>query len=510
MNKILNLVSFLVILLLFSACNQTKKTTDKETSKTKKPNIVIVYCDDLGYGDLSCYDGIGLKTPNIDALASSGAKFTNGYATSATCSPSRFGLLTGTYPWRNKNAKILPGTAPLLISTAQPTLPKILKTVGYQTAVIGKWHLGLGDGNVNWNERIKPCPNEVGFDYSFIMAATQDRVPTVYIKNGNVVNLDPNDPIEVSYKHNFDNQPTGKKNPELCTKMMWNDGHNGTIVNGIGRIGYMKGGEKAKWVDEDMAEVFLGEVKNYLKSHKDKPFFLYYAMQQPHVPRTPGKRFAGKSGLGPRGDVILEADWCFGEFMKTLKEEGLVDNTLIIFSSDNGPVLDDGYDDFAVEKLGDHKPWGPLRGGKYSLFEAGCKVPFITNWKNVIKPQVNNALICQMDLLSSLGKLTGATVPMGLDSKDLLPVLLGDSDKGRKELITEATTRTALRYENWIMIPPYKGPALFKNVNIESGNSKDYQLYNIKDDVGQAKNLAKENPEKLKQLVEIYNKLRNN
>ena len=165
----------------FAACSQEKKETS-----VKQPNIVVIYLDDLGYGDPSCYGGKGLKTPNIDALANGGVRFINGYATSATCTPSRYGLLTGVYPWRNKDAKILPGTAPLLIDTAQVTIPKMLKTKGYQTAVVGKWHLGMGTGVVDWNKHISPGANEVGFDYSYIMAATQDRVPTVYIDNGNV------------------------------------------------------------------------------------------------------------------------------------------------------------------------------------------------------------------------------------------------------------------------------------------------------------------------------------
>src|SRR5690606_12071279 len=157
----------------------------------------------------------------------------------------------------------------------------------------------------------------------------------------------------------------------------------------------MKGGEKAKWNDVDMADDFLNKAKAYVKEHKDKPFFLYYAMQQPHVPRTPHPRFVGATGMGPRGDVIAEADWCVGEFMKTLEEEGILDNTLIIFTSDNGPVINDGYYDDAVEKLGDHKPAGPLRGGKYSLFEAGTRVPFIVHWANAVKPKVSDAMISQ-------------------------------------------------------------------------------------------------------------------
>lgn len=496
------LVGILISGLLLSC--ESKKNT--EETNPGLPNIVVIYLDDLGYGDVSSYGATELNTPNIDALANGGVRFTNGYASSATCTPSRYALLTGMYPWRNKDAKILPGTAPLLISTEQETLPKMLKTKGYQTGIVGKWHLGLGTGVVDWNQRVSPGPNEVGFEYSYIMAATQDRVPTVYIENGDVVGLDPNDPIEINYKKNFEGEPTGLDNPELLT-MKWHHGHNSSIVNGIPRIGFMKGGEAAKWSDVDMADHFLDKAKAYVKSHKPVPFFLYYALQQPHVPRTPHPRFAGKSGMGPRGDVILEADWCIGEFVKTLKEEGLLENTLIVLSSDNGPVLNDGYYDDADVKIGNHTPAGPLRGGKYSLFEAGTRVPFITYWKGKIKPRVSDAMLCQMDLLASITSLVSGTTS-GTDSQDFMATLLGESDKGRESLVIEATSRTALRKGDWIMIPPYKGPAINKSVNIELGNSEGFQLYNLKEDVGQQQNLAESNPEKLKEMLSVFENLR--
>lgn len=474
----------------------------------KQPNIVVIYLDDLGYGDVGAYGAAQLKTPNIDHLANEGILFTDGHASSATCTPSRYALLTGVYPWRNKDAKILPGTAPLLINSQQVTLPKILKEKGYHTGIVGKWHLGLGDGQVDWNAPVKPGPNEVGFDYSYIMAATQDRVPTVYIENGNVVGLDQEDPIQVDYQQNFDGQPTGKDNPELL-KMKWHHGHNNTIINGIPRIGYMKGGKAAQWMDENMADTFLIRAQQYVTQHKDEPFFLYYAMQQPHVPRTPHPRFAGASGMGPRGDVIVEADWCIGEFIRTLEEAKLLENTLIVFSSDNGPVLNDGYFDDAVEKLGDHQPNGSLRGGKYSLFEAGTRVPFITYWKGTIQPGKSDALICQMDLLASIAKLVGSN-QKAEDSQDMLDVLMGKSQQGRTELILEASTRTALRQGDWLMITPYKGPAIADKVNIELGNSDSYQLYNLKEDIGQKNNVAEAHPEKLKNMIMTFEKLRGN
>ncbi|TDB67461.1 sulfatase family protein [Arundinibacter roseus] len=497
---------FIFLLLLSSGCTKNSDRKQGTNSAPEKPNIILIYADDLGYGDVGAYGATQIKTPNLDKLANGGVRFTNGYATSATCTPSRYAILTGTYPWRNADAKILPGTAPLIIDTAQMTIPKLLKEKGYHTGVVGKWHLGLGSGEMNWNVRVSPGPNEVGFDYGYIMAATQDRVPTVYLENGRVVNLDPNDPIEVSYDKNFPGEPTGKDNPELL-KMKWHHGHNNSIVNGIPRIGYMKGGKKAQWVDEEMADHFLEKAQQYVKKQKDKPFFLYYALQQPHVPRTPSPRFVGSSGMGPRGDVIVEADWCVGELIKTLEAEGLMDNTLIILSSDNGPVLNDGYYDDAEEKIGSHKPAGKLRGGKYSLFDAGTRLPFITYWKGKIKPGVSDALVCQIDLLASLAALVGSNAKT-VDSENLLDTFLGKSTVGRQELILEATSRTALRKGDWAMIPPYKGPARNNEVKIELGNSSDYQLYNLKNDPGQTSNLAKTEPEKLKEMIDTYQKIR--
>jgi arylsulfatase A-like enzyme len=472
----------------------------------EKPNIVIIYLDDLGYGDVGAYGATEIETPNMDKLAKAGVQFTDGHSSSATCTPSRYALLTGQYPWRNQNAKILPGTAPLLIDTEQMTLPKMLKQEGYHTGIVGKWHLGLGRGNVNWNERVSPGPNEVGFDYSFIMAATQDRTPTVYLENGYVVGLEKNAPLYVDYDKNFEGQPTGIDNPELL-KMKWHHGHNNSIENGIPRIGFQKGGKAAMWTDENMADDFLTKAKQYVRKHKKGPFFLYYAFQQPHVPRTPHPRFVGSSGMGPRGDVIVEADWMLGEYMKTLENEELLENTLIVFSSDNGPVLNDGYYDDAVELLGEHKPWGPLRGGKYSLFEAGTRVPFMVYWKGKTTPVKSDALISHLDLFSSLAKLVGSKTRVA-DSEELLDVFMGKSQKGRNELILEATSRTALRDGNWIMVPPYKGPAVNNQVNIELGNSPEFLLYNLETDLGQQKNLADENPKKLKEMVKTFEKIR--
>ncbi|MDG1652108.1 MAG: arylsulfatase [Flavobacteriaceae bacterium] len=486
-------ILFFLLLSFFFSC-ETKE------SKTL-PNIIIIYADDLGYGDVSSY-GVGkLQTPNIDKIANKGTRFTNGYSSSATCSPSRYALMTGTYPWRNKRAKILTG-ANLIIDTLEMTLPKMLKGEGYQTGIVGKWHLGLGDSKIDYNQRISPGPNEVGFDFSFIMPDTQDRVPTVYLENGSLLNLDLNDPIDVSFEKNFEGEPTGKDNPELLS-MMWHHGHNGSIVNGVPRIGFMKGGEQAKWSDIDMADEFLNQAKKYVDTVKENPFFLFYTLQQPHVPRTPHPRFEGTSGMGPRGDAIVEADWCIGELYKHLKKSNLLENTILILSSDNGPVLNDGYYDDAVEKLGNHTPSGILRGGKYSLFEAGTRVPFITYWKGNIKPQVSDQMVSQIDFLNSIASLVGSEIRSN-DGVDLADVLFENKGKGRSELVLEAQTKTAFRKDNWVLIPPYPGPSKSINVNIELGNAAAYQLFNLENDLSQQNNLAESESEKLNEMISRY------
>lgn len=471
----------------------------------KQPNVIVIIADDLGFGDISAYGATEIQTPNIDRIANEGIRFSHGYATSATSTPSRFSLLTGRYPWR-EGAQVLQGNAPLIIKENMPTLPKMFKEAGYATGAVGKWHLGLGNGNVDWNKEIVPGAREVGFDYSFITAATNDRVPTVFVENGKVVNLDPNDPIEVSYRKNFPGEPTGKANPELL-KIHPSHGHDQSITNGISRIGYMKGGKSALWVDEDMADTFLDKATNFVKENKEKPFFLYYALHQPHVPRVPNARFAGKSSLGPRGDVILEADWCVGEFLKTLDELGLSENTIVIFTSDNGPVLDDGYKDQAIEKLGNHKPAGPLRGGKYSSYDGGTHVAFMVRWTGHIKPGDSDALVCQMDFCASFASMFGLENKTR-DGQNTLKALLGKSKQGRDQLLLEATgDNVLLRRGNWIYIPPMVNRG-YCVPPTEPGRMKEPQLFNVKKDIGQKNNLAEKYPKRVEQMGKVIKEIR--
>ena len=477
------------------SCSNTKGTS-------QKPNVILIVADDLGLGDVSAYGSRTISTPNIDSLADNGIRFTNGYATSATSTPSRYAMFTGMYPWRNADAKILPGDAPLLIRPDMPTLPKMMQEAGYATAAIGKWHLGMGDGNVDWNKPITPSANTVGFDYTCLIAATNDRVPTVYVENGTVEGLEESDPIYVDYENNFEGEPTALTNPEML-KMNWSVGHNYSIVNGIPRIGYMKGGTKARWVDEDMADYFVAKVKAWADNLGDEPFFLYYGLHEPHVPRAPHQRFAGSTTLGPRGDAVVEADWCVGEVLAYLEKKGLMDNTIVIFTSDNGPVLDDGYEDKAEEMLGEHDPRNGTRGGKYSLFDGGTHIPLIMYWKGHIAPQVSDALVCQMDFFASLGSLIGGNVPDGLDSQDTMDAFLGKSSGGRKTLIHEAEGRLALREGDYTMIPPYEGPQRNYSGN-ELGNLPAFALFNMKEDPSQMNDISAEEPDRLEAMKKEF------
>jgi arylsulfatase A-like enzyme len=500
---------FVVSVFLAASCWAVLAMNLHAAPAPSPPNIVVILADDLGYGDVSCYGAEKVRTPNIDRLAKEGLRLTDAHSSSATCTPSRYALLTGEYPWRKKGTGVLPGDAALIIQPGRTTLPSILQKAGYRTGAVGKWHLGLGgQGGPNWNADVQPGPLEIGFHYAFIMPATGDRVPCLYVENHRVVGLDPNDPIQVSFSKLVGDEPTGRDHPELL-KMRPSHGHDQTIINGISRIGSMSGGKAARWVDEDMADVFTGKAVGFIERSKAGPFFLYFATHDIHVPRVPHARFAGKSGLGPRGDVILQFDFCVGEILKILDRLNLAGNTLVILSSDNGPVVDDGYQDQAVEKLDGHKPAGPLRGGKYSAFEGGTRVPLIVRWPARVKPGVSRALVCQIDLLASFAALTGQQLAAGdaPDSLNVLPALLGDSPAGRDELVEHAGV-LSLRRGSWKYIEPGKGPKVLVNTNTETGQAPEVQLYNLDADLGETNNVAAQRPEQIQEVTPRLKQLR--
>lgn len=471
-----------------------------EGQGAKSPNIVLILSDDVGYGDLGCYGGTGVHTPNIDKLAKEGLRFTDAHSDAATCTPSRYSIMTGEYAWRKPGAHILQGDAALLIDPAKPSLASTLKRAGYATGCVGKWHMGLGNGNIDWNGDIRPGPNEVGFDYSFIIPATPDRVPCVYVENHRVVGLDPKDPIVVSYKENIGTDPTGHDHPELL-KMGLTQGHDGTIVDGISRIGFMSGGKSARWVDEMMEKTLVKKATSYIEENKDHPFFLYFATSDIHVPRDPNNQFVNTSACGIRCDAIEQLDWAVGQVVETLAKLNLTDNTLIIFTSDNGPVVDDGYADGSVEHLNGHKPAGAFRGGKYMIFEGGTRMPFITHWPGHVVPGISDALVGQVDLLASFGALAGVAaaereVP---DSSDQLSALLGKQKTGR-EYIVEESSVLAIRKGQWKLIDANQ-PVRAGHVSKIDTEGTEYQLYDLASDIGESKNLATEHPEMVRELA---------
>jgi arylsulfatase A len=477
------------------------------------PNVIVIMADDLGYGDISCYGATELSTPNIDALADNGLRFTQGYCSASTCTPTRFSFLTGMYAFRQPGAGIAPPNATALIQPGTETIASLLKNAGYKTAVIGKWHLGIGGGDApDWNGELNPGPLEIGFDYCYLLPTTNDRVPSVYVENHRVVNLDPADPLWVGRKKPSPDHPTGQ-DPEVREKlkMNWSHGHNNTVHNGIGRIGFYTGGQKARWRDEDLADKWVEKSVQWIEKSKDDPFFLFFASHDLHVPRMPHERFQGKTKLGFRGDAIVQLDWCVGELTKTLDRLNLTENTLIVFCSDNGPVLDDGYQDGAITQLGDHKPAGVYRGGKYSIYEGGTRTPFITTWPGTIKPGTSDKVVCTVDLPASMAAMVGQSLPTDAcpDSFDVLPALLGKSDaKGRDHILQQPNKgpTLALRVGDWKVLS-YEHAKPHKKLTYEKGEGK-YELYNLADDPSEKNNLAKDNPDRLQEMLAQLEKIK--
>ena len=462
--------------------------------KASKPNVILILADDVGYGDLGCYGAKGVETPNIDRLASQGIRFTNTHAAASTSTPSRYGLLTGQYPWRKNNTDIAAGNAGMIIRPEQYTVADMFKSLGYSTAAVGKWHLGLGDrtGEQDWNRKLDMDLLDIGFDHYYIMAATADRVPCVFIEDGEVVNRDPDAPIEVDYEKNFPGEPTLAEDPSLGYNLQSSHGHDMSVVNGIGRIGFMRGGGKALWKDETIADSIAVNAVRFIDSHAKEPFFL-------HVPRFPAQRFRGASTMGLRGDAIAQLDWTVGQVLDAIDRNGIAKNTIVILTSDNGPVLDDGYVDRAVELVGEHSPTGHLRGGKYSSFEGGTMVPMIIRRPDGRKAGTEDGrLISQIDFMRTFAGLLGAELPEGAapDSKDW---------KDRSYVVEQAYEHTlSVSDGEWKYIRPSDGTPLVPwGTGIETGHTPKPQLFRLSDDRSERENLAEKFPETVARLEKI-------
>ncbi len=475
-----------------------------------RPNVILLVADDLGYGDLSCYGATRISTPTVDSLAATGVRFTDAHACAATSTPSRYALLTGQYPFRKAGTDVAAGNAGMIIAPEQFTVADAFKQAGYETAAIGKWHLGLGSKTAqqDWNGVLDQSPADLGFTYHYIMAATADRVPCVFIEQGRIANFDPSAPIEVSYRKNFEGEPTGRNNPELLTKLRPSHGHDQAVVNGISRIGYMKGGGKALWQDENIADSIATHAVEFIEKNAEKPFFMYLCTNDIHVPRYPHERFRGKSPMGLRGEAILSFDWTVKQVTDALQRLGIANNTLIIITSDNGPVLDDGYADEAEALAGGHTPTGGFRGAKYSSFEGGSIVPFIVHWPAGVRGgRTSSALISQIDNVATLAALAETPLPNGAapDSRNALPTWLGKSKKSREYAVKMAANHNlVLRSGRWKYIPEHSGgPMITWGPKIETGNASTPQLYDMKRGADEQINVAAKHPKTVKAMADL-------
>ncbi len=456
-------------------------------------NVIFILADDPGYGDLGCNGATLVKTPNIDKLAASGRRFTDFHA-APCCSAARYQLLTGQYNWRRDVPGVLPGNSPLMIPLNTPTLATVMKKAGYVTGGIGKWHLGFGEDKTNFNKDLKPGPLEIGFDSFFGFPATQDRVPCVYFQDHRVIGLDPADPIRVAF------QEAGKQ-PGMTDN-----------VAGRKRIGWMSGGKAALWDDNTMGKVLLDKTLSFIDQNKDKPFFLYFASHCVHAPTIPSAQFAGSSNLSRRIDQLQELDWTVGQIVDALAKHNLTNDTLLIFTSDNGSWLTE-----EKGEAGTHRPNAPYRGVKFTVYEGGHREPFIASWpKHIPAGTVCDEPLDFVDMISTFAAMTNQPPPdTGPDSKNAWPAFLGEKLEHPVHdtmLFGIARDKLAVRQGPWKLIPfrqDDRGHSATNKKAVEEkkggeekkvNNGPAIQLYNLETDPGESKNLANENPDKVREL----------
>lgn len=472
----------------------------------KKPNVLIINVDDLGYGDVGCYGATKVNTPNIDQLAQEGRRFTDFHSASAVCSPSRYALLTGRYPSRANLWSPIFLKTPLIIDTARTTVADVMKEAGYATAVIGKWHLGFGNETpIDWNKELKPGPLELGFDYYFGVPVLNSHPPFVYVENHRVVGLAPEDPMV------YEKQAETRFFPEKF---------------GLADIG---GGKAAHFLYDDrkVGTTLKDKAIDWIKENKNKPFFLYFATTNIHHPFTPDPRFIGTSEAGRYGDFIHELDWMIGEVLATLDEEGLTDNTLVILTSDNGGMFNQGGQD--AWKAG-HRLNGDLLGMKFGAWEGGHRVPFIARWPGKIPAgTVSDELLSNVDILATLAAFVEQPLAEdeGPDSYNMLPALTGSPKEPIRDYLVispSQKTHISIRKGKWMYIPAqgeggFGGTKIGEhtlggaaahlltgqvNSDVENGKIKadapPAQLYDLESDPTQRKNLYNEYPKIVEEL----------
>lgn len=402
----------------------------------EQPNIVVIYADDLGYGDVGCYGATKARTPHIDRLAREGRRFTDAHTASAVCTPSRYALLTGEYPFRVDSFAPIFARAGLVIDPSKTTVASLLRRAGYATACIGKWHLGFGPKaeTPDWNQPLRPGPREVGFDYFFGLPTVNSHSPFVLVEDDRVLGLDPADPLV----HGSLPPTTPYPEKNLAAQP----------VSG-GRAAH------ALYRDEELGVQLAGKAVAWLREHRGAPFFLYLATPQIHHPFTPHPRFQGTSEAGRYGDFIHELDWMVGEVLAALDELDLARNTLVLFTSDNGGMLNEGGQ--AAWRAG-HRPNGELLGFKFGAWEGGHRVPFIARWPGRIPAgTTSSALVANVDLLATVAAivrqpLAPADAP---DSLNLLPALTGNPAAPIREQLVIAPfspRHLALRSGPWVYI----------------------------------------------------------
>ncbi|MEQ8556509.1 MAG: sulfatase-like hydrolase/transferase [Cyclobacteriaceae bacterium] len=503
-HKFLGLV--MVALSMSYGCSIQQSAADEQP-----PNVILIYADDLGYGDLSCQGATKVQTPNIDQLAAQGRRFTDAHTASAVCTPSRYALLTGEYPIRIDSWGPLPRLERLLIDTATLTVGKVFQNKGYRTACLGKWHLGFGVEENDWQVPLGPGPNEVGFDYYWGIPFVNSGSPYVYVENKTVVGHDPNDPLIYlgrGYKGDLQPSPTPTFPKEASLKTP----------------NLFAGAMKAHQIyDDEKTGTYLTEkAVDWITENKENSFFLYFATTNIHHPFTPAPRFKGTSQAGLYGDYIHELDWMVGELVKSLEENGLTENTMIIFTSDNGGMLNLGGR-IAVEK--GHKINGELLGFKFGVWEGGHRVPFIVKWPGKVPAgTVSDQLISTVDMLATFTALTGQEENLSLvdkNSVNVLPTFVGEEGSVREELLLapRRPENLSLRRGKWMYIPArgsggfvgskpehhaWGGPAGVafvggKNSDMENGKLKEdappAQLYDLSIDPNQTQNVYAEYPE---------------
>lgn len=474
---------FFILLLCVSASLRGAHAADPS-----KPNILVILADDVGWGDAGCHGATLVKTPNIDRLAREGQRFANGHASAAVCTPTRYSLITGQYSWRNQgeglNKGVAKGDAPLLIPTTMATAPGLLKQAGYRTALIGKWHLGFGETKPDFNGELRPGPLEVGFDEYFGLPATNDRIPTVFVRDHRVVGLDPADPITYSY------DAAEAKSQGMTA---W--------AAGRSRIGWAKGGKAAWWKDTEIADALTRESVQFIERNREKPFFLLFAPHNVHAPAIPGPRFAGSSGLGSRADMLQELDACIGELLETLDRLGLAKDTLILYSSDNGAYVSDENG---------HKPGGPYRGKKSQLWEGGHRVPFIVRWPARIRPGVSADLVSTIDVPATICAAAGITPPKDSlpDSHNLLPAMLGEKGAPKRDhlILMSGNGDLAIRDSTFKYIPDLAVADGWYAGKKNAKAPKAPALFDLSKDPGETQNLLPKQSADAKRLAVLLAK----